>query len=417
MMSRDRQRLIEKESKRLAVLTAVGLHKVNDGPGLHGLYLQIAGPKARSWIYRYTLRGKSRDLGLGSAFIIPLANAAQKADAARLLHVSGIDPLEQRRAERTAQRLDKVKGVTFKQVAEEYITQHSPSWKNAKHAAQWRSTLATYVYPQIGTLPVQAIDVAMVLDIIRPLWLEKTETAARVRGRIEAIVDYATPQYRTGDNPARWQILKSKLPKREKVSKVEHHAALPYTEIPEFMTHLRTRTSISARALEVAILACARTSEILGAEWPEIDLQAGVWTVPASRMKAGKEHKVPLADRALEILRDLYSRREGTLVFPGQRAGKPLSDAAMSKILDLMNRSDLTVHGFRSTFKDWSSERTNFPNEVSEAALAHAIDSKVEAAYRRGDLFDKRRKLMEAWGQYCTKPAPAGEVVPLHAAQ
>jgi integrase len=413
MMTKERKRLIEKEAKRIASLTAPGMHKVNDGSGLHGLYLQIAGPSARSWIWRFTLNGKTRDFGLGSAFLIPLMAAAEKADEARSLHAKGVDPIEQRRAEKTAIRLDQAKGITFKQVAEEYIAQHSPSWKNEKHAAQWGSTLETYVYPTIGALLVQAIDVAMVLDIIRPIWLEKTETASRVRGRIEMIIDYATPQYRIGDNPARWQILKSKLPKRDKISKVKHHAALPYADIPAFMADLRSRTSISARALEITILTALRTSEVLGAEWAEFDLDGGVWTVPAARMKAEKEHRIPLSERVLKILRDLHSRREGALVFPGMREGRPLSDAAMSKMLDLMNRSDLTVHGFRSTFRDWTAERTNFPREVCEMALAHAIDSKVEAAYRRGDLFKKRRELMAAWADYCDKRATTSAVVSL----
>jgi integrase len=416
MMTKERMRLIAVEAKRLAGVTANGMFKVNDGPGLHGLYLQVAGPRARSWVYRYTRAGKARDLGLGSAFLIPLADAAAAADEARILHAKGGDPVEERKAARLAARLARMGGVTFRQVAEEYVGQHAPSWRNPKHRQQWESTLSTYCYPKIGSLPVQSIDTAMVLDIVRPIWLTKTETASRVRGRIEAIIDYATPQYRDGDNPARWQILKSKLPKREKIAKVEHHAALPYADIPAFMTDLRTRDSISAKALEITILCCLRTSEVLGAEWTEIDLDAGLWTIPPTRMKAGKEHRIPLSKRALEILRDLASRREGNLVFPGQRVGKPLSDAAMSKVLDLMNRSDLTVHGFRSTFKDWSSEMTNFANEISEAALAHAIDSKVEAAYRRGDLFEKRKRLMAAWGDYCgSQPAQASQavVVPL----
>jgi len=416
MMTRERLRLIADEAKRLAGVTANGMHKVNDGSGLHGLYLQVAGPRARSWVYRYTRAGKARDLGLGSAFLIPLADAAAAADEARILHAKGGDPVEERKAAKTALRLARRGGITFRQVAEEYIGQHAPSWRNAKHRQQWESTLSTYCYPKIGSLPIQEIDTAMVLDIIRPIWLTKTETASRTRGRIEMVLDYATPQFREGDNPARWQILKSKLPKREKFARVEHHAALPYADIPAFMTDLRTRGSISAKALEITILCCLRTSEVLGAEWTEIDLDAGLWTIPAARMKAGKEHRIPLSKRALGILRELDSRRESSLVFPGQRVGKPLSDAAMSKVLDLMNRSDLTVHGFRSSFKDWASEKTNFANEISEAALAHAIDSKVEAAYRRSDMLEKRKRLMSAWGDYCGYEVNNGsKVVPIAA--
>jgi integrase len=412
---KKRLKLIEKEAKRLAAIAVPGLHRVEDGR--RGLYLQIRSPKARSWLYRFTVNGRLREMGLGSEAAVPLTAAVEDADAARLLHARGIDPLDERRAEKTAQRLDAAKDKTFKEVAQEYVAAHSPSWKNAKHRQQWENTLATYVYPKIGSLPIQAIDVASVLDIIRPIWLYKTETASRIRGRIKLVIDYATPTYRIGDNPANWDILKSKLPKRAKISKVEHHAALPYADIAAFVADLRGRGSLSARALEITILTAGRASEVLGAEWSEIDFDAGVWTVPAERMKAGKEHKVPLSARAVEILRDLYSRREGALVFPGQQSGKPLSGASLSKLLDLMGRTDLTVHGFRSTFRDWAAERTNFPNEVCEMALAHAIPDKVEAAYRRGDLFEKRRRLMAAWGDFCRKQietsAASGEVVPL----
>ena len=410
-LPKERLRLIDQEAKRLAKLTAPDLYKVNDGPGLHGLYLQVAGPAARSWIYRYTVNGRQRDLGLGSAFLLPLADAAAKADAARLMRAQGLDPIEQRRAEKTAQRLDQMKGITFKQVAEEYITQHAPAWRSDKHAAQWRSTLASYVYPQIGELPVQAVDVAMVLDIVRPLWLEKTETASRVRGRIEAIINYATPQYRVGDNPARWMILKSKLPRREKIATVKHHAALPYAELPAFMAELRARPSTSARALEILILTCARTSELVAATWPEFDLDAGIWTIPGPRMKAGKEHRVPLPSRAVAILRNLHGKREGAFVFPGANHGRPLSSAAMAKLLVLMGRDDITLHGFRSSARTWAAESTTFPREICEAALAHVVGNKVEAAYQRGDLFTKRAALMNAWAGFCSTPAPSNGVV------
>jgi len=245
---------------------------------------------------------------------------------------------------------------------------------------------------------------------------KKRETANRVRGRIETIIDYATPQYRVGDNPARWQILKSKLPKRDKISKVNHHAAMSYSEIGTFMADLRGRTSLSARALEFTILTWARSSEALGATWDEFDLDAGIWIIPASRMKAGREHCVPLPPRAVEILRELYARRESSsFVFPGAQIGKALSSASMSKLLDIMGRSDVTLHGFRSTARTWAAERTKFPREAAEVALAHAVGSKVEAAYQRGALLDKRRGLMNAWAEFCAKPAAVGKVVPLHA--
>jgi integrase len=421
-MTKDRIQLLKAEAKRLEALATPGLHKVNDGPGLHGLYLQIGGPTARSWVYRYMRAGKQKDLGLGSAFLFSLEEASKRADKARQLHAAGGDPVAERKAEKLAARLDRAKDMTFKQVAEEYIAQHSPAWKNAKHREQWSSTLATYVYPQIGSLPIQAINVAMVLDIIRPIWLDKTETASRVRGRIEAIIDYATPQYRIGDNPARWQILKSKLPKREKISRVEHHPALPFDEIPEFVADLRNHTSTSALCLEFLILTAVRTGDIRGQEredrppvrWSDVDFGKSVWTIPAT--KNSSEHRVPLSDRAVAILREMQKRREGELVFPGAKDGKPLSDAALSKMLTIMQRQrakggkpkwidpkqgrEVVPHGFRSTFRDWAGERTNFPKELAEKALAHTIGDETERAYQRGDLFDKRRRLMDAWAAF-----------------
>ena len=414
-MTKDRIRTLKAEAKRLETLTAPGMHKVNDGPGLHGLYLQVAGPKARSWIFRYMRAGKQKDLGLGSAFVFSLEDASKRADEARQLHATGGDPVEQRKAEKLAKRLERAKGITFEQVAKEYVTQHSPAWKNAKHREQWSSTLATYVYPAIGKVPVQAVDVAMVLEIIRPIWLEKTETASRVRGRIEMIIDYATPQYRVGDNPAAWRIIKSKLPKREKISKVEHHPALSYADIAAFMADLRGRTSTSARCLEFLILTAARSTEAREATWSEIDLDGAAWTIPADRMKADNGHRVPLSERALEILRDIQARREGDLVFPGANAGKPLSDASLSKMLVVMGRDGITVHGFRSTFRDWAAERTNFARELAEKALAHTVGDETERAYQRGDLFDKRRRLMDGWAAFCGKTTRAGQVVPMRA--
>jgi integrase len=413
---RDRLRLIEAEATRLKEL-GVGTYRVNDGPGRHGLYLQVRGPKARSWIYRFTLNGRLRELGLGSAFLVPLATAAEKADAARLLQADGIDPIKRRRDQRATERLGQARTMTFEDCGERYIAAHEPSWRNPKHRQQWRNSLATYVYPVFGSVSVQDIDTALVTKAIEPIWIKKPETASRIRGRIESILDWAKArEFRAGENPARWRgHLENLLPAHNKVRDVKHHAALPYTDIPVFMSHLRDRGSLSARALEVTILTVGRASEVLGAEWSEIDLDAAIWTVPAARMKAGKEHKVPLPARAVEILRDLYSRHEGDLVFPGQQADKALSAASMKKLLHLVGRADLTIHGFRSTFRDWAAERTNFPNEVCEMALAHTIPDKVEAAYRRGDLFEKRRRLMAAWGDYCSKQietsAASGEVV------
>jgi integrase len=292
--------------------------------------------------------------------------------------------------------------VTFKQAAERMMASHGAAWKNPKHRQQWKNTLATYAYPSFGELSVAAVDTGLVLKALEPIWTTKPETAGRVRGRIEAVLDWAKARgYREGENPARWRgHLDKLLPNRRRVKRVRNHPAMPYVELPEFMGELRERTSVSARALEFAILTAARTGEVIGARWPEFDLQAAVWTLPATRMKAGKEHRVPLAERAIDLLSALP--REGEFVFMGGRAGKPLSNMAMLELIRGMKRGTGYVpHGFRSTFRDWAAECTSYSSEVVEMALAHAIESKVEAAYRRGDLFEKRRALMSGWGDYC----------------
>ena len=284
------------------------------------------------------------------------------------------------------------------------IASHEAAWKNPKHRAQWKATLATYAYPVFGDLSVSAIDTVLVQKVLDPIWSTKTETAGRVRGRMEAVLDWAKVRgYREGENPARWRgHLDKLLPNRRKVRAVKNHAALPYSKLPAFTAELRERTGVSAKALEFAILTAARTSKVIGATWSEIDLRSGVWTIPAHRMKAGKEHRVPLTDRALEILRSLP--REGDFVFMGGRAGKPLSNMALLELMRGMNPG-FVPHGFRSTFRDWAADTTAYPSEVVEVALAHAIESKVEAAYRRGDLFEKRRRLMADWARFCGSPA------------
>jgi integrase len=304
--------------------------------------------------------------------------------------------------------------MTFRQCAEAYIEAHRPSWKNAKHAAQWPSTLETYVYPVFGDSPVQAVDVGLIMRVLEPIWKTKTETASRLRGRIESILDWAAARgFRQGDNPARWRgHLRHLLPPRSRVQKVKHHAALPYREIGTFMKLLREQEGTSALALEFLILTMARTGEVIGATWEEIDLSAGIWTIPAVRMKAGKEHRVPLSEPALAILRRLETGKQGKFVFPGGKPGKALFNRAMFMLLGRLGRSDLTVHGFRSTFRDWAAESTNFPREVAEQALAHSLQDKVEAAYRRGDMFEKRRGLMKAWAGFCSVQE-AGNVVVL----
>jgi integrase len=408
MAKSEYEKAIEREAKRLAGVTAPGMHRVEGIPGLRGINLQIGGPEARSWVLRYMLHGKARYLGLGSAFLFSLAEAAGKAQDARKLLAVGIDPLEDKRAQATRQRLEAVKQITFKQAAEECINQKAPGWKSPKHAEQWRSTLATYAYPRIGDLPVQAVDVAAVLDVIRPIWLEKTETASRVRGRIQMVLEYATPQYRTGDNPADWDILKHKLADRDKIAKVEPHPALAYKDVPAFMAALRQRESISARCLEFVVLTACRTSEALLATWSEIDFDAATWTVPGSRMKAGRLHVVPLSARALEIVRELQAIRQSQFIFPGLRG--PMSNMSLLKMLKMMARPDLTVHGFRSAFRDWAGDETSADRETIEFCLAHGIGDKVEASYRRGDALAKRRQLMDQWGSYCTG-APGADVI------
>lgn len=381
-----------------------------------GLYLQVTGGGA-SWVLRYQLGGKTRYLGLGPATLYGVADARARAlDAKRLKH-DGMDPIEHKRQARARLQLEAARAVTFKDAAQKYIEAHRAGWRNEKHGEQWTNTLAAYAEPIIGALPVQSIDSALVLKVLEPIWTKKPETASRVRGRIEAILDWAKVRgYREGENPARWRgHMDHLLPARAKVHRVEHHAALPYAEIGAFVEILKQQEGTAARALEFAILAGARTSEALKARWREIDLHVKLWTVPAERMKAGREHRVPLSARAVAILRVANAERETTrddnagsaFVFPGTKRGKPLSNMAFLMLLRRMGRSDLTAHGFRSTFRDWAAERTNYPSEVAEMALAHSVSNKVEAAYRRGDLFEKRRRLMEVWATFCaTAPRP-----------
>jgi integrase len=293
--------------------------------------------------------------------------------------------------------------VTFRECAERYIASHETAWRNEVHRKQWGSTLATYVYPTVGVLPVHAVDTALVTEVLEPIWASKPETAGRVRGRIESVLDWAKARgYRDGENPARWRgHLDKLLPNRRKVRRPKHHAALPYVDLPAFMQNLRARESVSARALEFTILTAARTGETIGATLAEINFADKTWTVPASRMKAGQEHRVPLCDRALEILQSVPQEKGSPFLFIGGRSGGALSNMAMLELLRGMVEGHVTVHGFRSTFRDWAAERTNYPNHVVEMALAHAIGDDVEAAYRRGDLFDKRRRLMRDWASYC----------------
>lgn len=388
-------------------LTAIQVKNLNvDGlhPDGNGLYLKVAGG-SKSWVLRYMLNRRARYLGLGSASSVRLGKARELASKARELVRQGIDPIEHRKNERAQAKLAEATGLTFRQCAEALIESHESAWKNAKHRQQWRNTLATYAYPEIGNLPVSSVDTEQVLKILQPIWTAKPETASRVRGRIEAVLDWAKARgARQGENCARWRgHLDHLLPKRSKVARVKHHPAMPFAEIPAFMVELRERTEIAARGLEFLILTACRTGEVLGARWDEVDLGSRAWLVPGARTKTGKEHRVPLAPAAIVLLNAMAEIKLNEFVFPGMKQGRPLSDMALLMLLRRMGRSEITGHGFRSSFRDWAAERTNSPNHVVEMALAHAVSDKVEAAYRRGDLFAKRRKLMEAWASYCAR--------------
>ena len=403
-------------------LKALSVARLSKKPGLYndgaGLCLRVTPPSACSWVLRYMLDGKAREMGLGRYPDISLAEARLIAAEARKLKATGIDPITNREALRTKGRLEAARSVTFRYCAESYITAQKPSWKNAKHADQWAATLETYAMPLMADLPVQSIDIGMVHKVLEPIWSSKTETASRVRGRIESILDWATVrEFRTGDNPARWKgHLESLFPARSKVQKVKHHPALPYAQMGTFMASLKAQEGYGALAMQFTILTAARTREVTEAKWKEFDLDAGVWTIPDTRMKAGREHRVPLPKAAVAILRVREkSGDKSVFVFPGSKHGNAISNMAMLQTLRRMGRGDLTVHGFRSTFRDWAAEQTAFAREVSEAALAHTIGDKVEAAYRRGDLFEKRRKLMDAWATYCGTAKADGKVIPIRA--
>jgi integrase len=395
-------------------LTTPGMHFVGEVAGL-ALFVKPTG--ARSWILRVSIAGKRRDMGLGGYPDVTLADARRRARELREQIDNGIDPIGQRREARAALRATLAKAMTFNQCIDAYLDAHNESWSNPKHRQQWRNTLATYAGPVIGGLDVAQIEVGHVLKVLQPIWSEKTETAVRLRGRIESVLSWATTAgYRMGENPARWKgHLQNLLAMPTKIAKVEHHAALPYRELGAFMADLAKMQGVGARALEFTILTAARSGEVRGATWGEIDLEAGIWTIPGERMKAKNEHTVPLSDAALDLLRSLP--RSGDLIFPGARSGRPLSDMSLTAVLRRMGRDDITVHGFRSTFRDWAAEQTAYPSEVVEMALAHTIINKVEAAYRRGDLIEKRRRLMADWSRFCATVTSEGKVVPMRSAK
>lgn len=379
-----------------------GLHFVG---GVRGLALQVAPGGARTWVLRFTIAGKRRDMGLGGFPEVPLAGAREKAREARAKADQGIDPILHRQEAKSALRASAAAAKTFDECVSAYVDAKSAEWRNPKHRQQWSNTLEQYASPVIGKLLVRDVMLAHVLKILEPIWTTKTETASRLRGRIESVLNWATVRgYRSGENPARWRgHLDKLLPKPSKVVKVEHHAALDVNAVPGFMSALREQKGLGARALEFTILTAARSGEVRGATWDEIDLDNAVWTIPAERMKAGREHRVPLSPAAIKLLHALPRIEGATLLFPSTK-NTPLSDMTLTGVLRRMG-VEAVPHGFRSTFRDWAAERTNFPRDVVEMALAHTIGDKVEAAYRRGDLFAKRVQLMSAWSKFCDSPA------------
>ena len=378
-------------ARRIATATKPG--RYGDGGGL---YLVVAGDGSRKWVFRFAWDGKQRDMGLGAVRDVSLAEARVGAAAARAHVRVGRDPI----AERDRVRLAASGVPTFGEVADHLIEGIEHGFRSEKHRAQWKMTLTEYAKP-LRPKPVDVITTEDVLECLKPIWRTKAETASRVRGRIERVLDAAKAKgFRTAENPARWRgHLDTLLPKRPKLAR-GHHAAMPFAEVPEFLVRLREIDGTAARALEFTILTAARSGEVLDARWYEIDLAAKVWTVPAARMKAAREHRVPLSARAVAILATMSTMRSGDFVFPGRRKGKPQCDMTIRALLRRMN-CPVTVHGFRSSFRDWAGERTNFPREVAEAALAHVVGDATERAYRRGDALEKRRELMDAWATFC----------------
>lgn len=369
-----------------------------------GLWLQIGPEGGKSWLFRFVINGRSRMMGLGPVSLLSLSEAREMAFEQRKLLQAGIDPLTHRNVRRQKEHLAVASALMFRTAATQYIEAKKAQWKNAKHVTQWSNTLNKYAYPVMGDLPMTTIETGLVLKVLEPIWMTKAETASRLRGRIEAVIDWATARgYRQGANPARWKgHLEKLLPAHTKRRNVKHHNALPYADLPVFYQSLIGKDETSAKALAFTILTGARTSEIIGARWSEIDLGKKIWTIPANRMKAGREHRVPLSDQAMIIIHSL-PRSEGQMfVFSGWKRGKPLSNMAMLAYLKRANLAGITVHGFRSSFRDWAAEMTNYAREVAEQALAHSISNQVEAAYRRGDLFEKRRRLMKDWAIFCS---------------
>jgi len=396
-------------------LSALKVSKLNK-PGIYGdgagLCLRVTGGGSRHWVFRFMLSNRAHWMGLGPYPDVTLEEAREQALEARRKKRAGVNPIGERKLETIRARAT----LTFQQCADKYIASHRTGWKNSKHANQWTNTLSTYCGPVIGGLAVNEVDVALVMKILEPIWVIKAETASRLRGRIESILDWAAVRgYRQGNNPARWKgHLNNLLPKSSRVKRIVHHASLSYTELGAFMAKLSNQPGIGARALAFVILTAARSGEVRGTTWDEIDMTQKLWVIPGIRMKSGKEHRVPLSRSAISLLKEMKGQCRGDLVFPGRSEGRPLSDMSLIAVLHRMNRKDLTCHGFRATFRDWVSETTAYPREVAEMALAHTIGDKVEAAYRRGDLFTKRTKVMEEWDKFCnTTQNSSATVIPL----
>ena len=372
----------------------------------NGLYLQVSQSGAKSWLFRFMQDGRSREMGLGSTNAVSLAEARTTAIECKRLLRDGIDPINDRKERLFKTKAEKKDALTFKHCAKEYLKAHSASWKSDRHAEIWASSVKRYAEPVIGEMPINLVDHGHIMRVLDPIWRTKTETAKKLRGRLESILDWATVQdYRKGENPARWKgHLDKLLPKPSEVSKVKHFPALPYQEINAFMDELRQREAPSALALRLIILTATRSGELRGAVWPEFNLANATWTIPAERMKAGKEHTVPLCPEAVSILEALPRMANTDHLFTGAKSGKPLSDVVFKKLMERMNRVGITTHGFRSTFRDWAAEQTSFPREVIENALAHRLKDKAEAAYFRSNLLNKRRELMNKWGKYTRMP-------------
>ena len=396
-------------------LTPITL-KRNSAPGYYGdgggLYFQVAPAGTKSWIFRFSMLGRRREMGLGSFPTVSLADAREAASIARKLVSVGKDPIEERQSNRAQKKLDAARGISWDSALTQFLDSHEDGWKNKKHRQQWRNTLDTYAKDVLGALPIASIGQSQISKILDPIWNEKPETASRVRGRIERILDWARVRgYREGENPARWRGHLDKVyPARAKVRKVKHHAAVPIDDLPKIYGQLTKAKGIAAKALRFVILTAARPGEAVGGLWPEVDKRSALWTIPPERMKADREHRVTLSREALAILDEMTEVKSDNFVFPGHKEGRPLSLTALSKALKAAGGGEATVHGMRSTFKDWASERTSYPSEVSEMALAHSIGDKVEAAYRRGELLKKRAALLQQWATF-VRSGTGGNVV------